>query len=55
MADITKCSQNGCPMADTCYRVKAEDNPFWQSWTNYEYTCNEGDGFSMYIKNNKTK
>lgn len=49
MADLTKCSQTNCPMADKCYRVQAESNPHWQSWSNFKYVCNELNGFESFI------
>ena len=48
MADITMCSTNNCPMRASCYRVKAKDDVY-QSWANFEYTCNENNGYPDYI------
>jgi hypothetical protein len=31
MADITKCSGDGCPKKETCFRFTAEADPRWQS------------------------
>lgn len=49
MADITKCSSVNCPYKNTCYRVLAVNNGIYQSWLNFEYTCNEVSGFEDYI------
>lgn len=32
MSDITKCSGEGCPISDLCYRFNAEPDPLRQSW-----------------------
>lgn len=48
MADITMCSTNNCPMRASCYRVKAKDDVY-QSWANFEYTCNENNGYPDYV------
>lgn len=32
MADITMCKDLACPLAETCYRMKAEPNKHWQSY-----------------------
>lgn len=50
MADITMCTSENCPVRDSCYRVQAKPNQF-QSWSNFEYTCNENNGFEDFIKN----
>ncbi len=34
MADITKCTNTHCPLADECYRIKAESG-FMQSWAKF--------------------
>ena len=47
MADITMCSSINCPVRGTCYRTKAESE--MQSWYNFEYVCNENNGFADYI------
>lgn len=31
MTDITKCSGEGCPLKETCYRFTAKASD-WQSW-----------------------
>lgn len=36
-------------MKDKCYRASAKPNKFAQSWSNFEYTCNENSGFNKYI------
>lgn len=35
MADITKCSNDLCPIKETCYRHTAKDSD-WQSYTLYQ-------------------
>ena len=52
MADITKCSSETCPMKNTCYRTTAQNDKL-QSWSNFEYTCNEETGFDSYIADEK--
>ena len=52
MEDITKCSSNNCPIRASCYRVKA-NNSTNQSWINFEYTCNEYNGYPNYIASEK--
>lgn len=53
MPDITMCSSKECPMRGSCYRIRAKPDKL-QSWTNFEYFCNENSGFNEYIKwNNK--
>jgi hypothetical protein len=32
MPDITMCKDAACPMAENCYRFKAEPNGAWQSF-----------------------
>ena len=46
--NITKCSSENCPMRDRCYRAQAPDS-VWQSWCNFEYTCNEESGFDEFV------
>lgn len=48
MPDITLCTAELCPYRDTCYRYKAEPDKL-QSYSNFEYTCNENNGFEYYI------
>ena len=49
MADITMCSSENCPMRDKCYRTQAKGSNY-QSWSNFEYVCNENSGFDDFIK-----
>ena len=49
MADITMCTSLNCPKREECYRTKANQSPL-QSWSNFEYTCNEDSGFCDFIK-----
>ena len=48
MADITMCTGLNCPKREECYRTKANPSPL-QSWSNFEYTCNEDSGFCDFI------
>ena len=54
MPDITMCSSENCPMRGSCYRSRAKPDKL-QSWTNFEYFCNENSGFDEYIKYNKER
>ena len=49
MADITMCTSKNCVMGEKCYRVRAKPSEY-QSWSNFEYTCNENSGFEDFIK-----
>lgn len=48
MRDLQMCTSEMCPYRDTCYRKRKKpiEN---QSYFNYEYTCNENNGFCNYI------
>ena len=48
MSDITMCTSENCPYIDRCYRVRAKPSKY-QSWSNFEYTCNEDSGFEDFI------
>lgn len=48
MADITMCTSENCPVRSTCYRQRAKTSQY-QSWCNFEYTCNINSGFNDYI------
>ena len=48
MPDITMCTSENCPYIDRCYRVRAKPSKY-QSWSNFEYTCNEDNGFENFI------
>ena len=48
MSDITMCSSENCPMRYKCYRAQSKANEY-QSWSNFEYTCNENNGFEDFI------
>ena len=43
------CTSENCPYRDECYRVVAKPVEY-QSWSNFEYTCNENSGFEDFIK-----
>ena len=51
MADITMCTSENCTVRDSCYRAQAEPSDI-QSWSDFEYTCNENSGLCDYIKMN---
>ena len=48
IADITMCTSENCEMRDKCYRVRAKPVEY-QSWSNFEYRCNEKSGFCDFI------
>ena len=52
MPDITMCTSSKCPERKNCYRSTAKPGEL-QSWSNFEYTCNEDNGFTDFIKNEK--
>ena len=49
MSDITMCTSIKCPQLNTCYRAQAKPDNLCQSWSDFEYTCNEESGFEDYI------
>ena len=48
MTEITMCSSNYCPVRDKCHRSTATASKY-QSWSNFEYTCNENSGYEDFI------
>lgn len=54
MPDITMCSSCNCPEKNNCYRTTAKPGKL-QSWSNFEYVCNEENGFSYFIGDNSRK
>lgn len=38
MADITMCTNTGCPNAPHCYRFQAKPSDHWQSYALFRYT-----------------
>ena len=48
MPDITMCSSEQCPMKNKCYRTTAKSSKH-QSWSNFEYTCHENNGYEDFI------
>ena len=48
MADITICTSTECPQRETCYRAQATPDTQWQSYSNFEYVCNEDTCFQDY-------
>ena len=49
MPNITMCSSENCTEKDSCYRARAEPESS-QTWWNFEYNCNENNGFEYFIK-----
>ena len=47
--DITMCASEACTERERCYRAMAKPSEY-QSWSNFEYTCNENSGFEDFIK-----
>jgi hypothetical protein len=37
MADITKCTNEACPIKRTCHRWIAPADPLWQAYQRFEY------------------
>ena len=54
IADITMCTSINCPERDNCYRAQAKPSVM-QSWSNFEYRCNEDSGFCDFIKCDRRK
>ena len=52
MADMTMCTSKNCPMREKCYRIMAKASKF-QSWSNFEYTCNKIAVFEDFIRKNE--
>ena len=48
MSDITMCTSTKCPVKEACYRAQATADKL-QSYSNFEYTCHEDNGFVYYI------
>jgi hypothetical protein len=45
MADISKCSNDKCPIKHTCYRWTVPADPLWQMYSRFEpYAENVFDG-----------
>lgn len=49
---ITICTSKNCPERYNCYRYKSKLDKNSNMW-NFEYTCNENNGFEYYIKADK--
>lgn len=54
MADITMCVSEKCLYKDTCCRKQAKPDAY-QSYSNFEYVCNENSGFEDYIPVDETQ
>ena len=52
MPDITMCTSETCDMKECCYRVIAKPDKL-QSYSNFEYTCNEDNGFEYFMSDYK--
>lgn len=52
MPDITMCTSGTCAMKECCYRVVAKPDKL-QSYSNFEYTCNEDNDFEYFMVNYK--
>ena len=52
MPDITMCTSETCDMKEFYYRVIAKPDKL-QSYSNFEYTCNEDNGFEYFMSNYK--
>lgn len=52
--DVTKCTSMHCTYKSICYRQcskpRTDGSEKYQSWMNFEYECNEENGFQYYIK-----
>ena len=46
--DITMCTSENCTEKDRCYRAQAKPSEY-QSWSNFEYSCNEDSGFCEFM------
>ena len=46
--DITMCTSETCAEREKCYRAMAKSSEY-QSWSNFEYKCNENSGFEDFI------
>lgn len=44
------CSSENCPIRNECYRNTTKLNENGQTWSNFEYTCNENSGFEEFMK-----
>lgn len=44
------CSSENCPIRNECYRNTAKARKDKQTWSNFEYTCNENNGFEEFMK-----
>lgn len=48
MPDITMCTSETCALKECCYRVMAKPDKL-QSYSNFEYMCNEDNGFEYFM------
>lgn len=46
------CSSKDYPERDNCYRACKKPSVLQKNWSNFEYTCNEENGFEYFIKLN---
>jgi hypothetical protein len=54
MADITKCSGEGCLLRSTCYRFTAPGDGRGQSWFPSPPLCNDGCAYYLQIAGKET-
>lgn len=48
MINVIMCTSKYCPVRDTCYRARVKEEESC-SWNNFEYTCNENNGYIDFI------
>ena len=50
MSDITKCTNELCPIKHTCYRWTAPTDPLWQAYQRFDFGyCGNGAICDHYI------
>ena len=42
MPDITMCENSSCPLKQGCFRYMAKPSEYRQSYSNFEYTIEDG-------------
>lgn len=48
MSDITMCAGKNCELKETCYRYKAEVNPYRQGWSDFDLEKKENEPCEWY-------
>jgi hypothetical protein len=46
---LTMCSSSYCSKIKECYRAQEKQKGEYCNWSNFEYTCNEDNGFECFI------